>query len=143
MNGSARTPEELETLFEDSLLVRDPLALVELFDPGSVLVTGEQRTARGGAEIAQLALATWHGRAAYVADPRRVVQARDVALIVADRAINVARRGNDGCWRYAIVLVDLEFGTKGAFHDRRRETSSDIVARGRLQRRRGGPLVVR
>jgi hypothetical protein len=34
-----------------------------------------------------------------------VVQARDTALVLADRAINVVRRGSDGAWRYAIALL--------------------------------------
>lgn len=106
MSDSAQTPEELETLFEDSLLLRDGPALSRLFDGGATLVAPDAGTARGGAEIARLALATWHDSATYVADPHWVVQAHDLALIVAGPAINVARRGHDGIWRYAIVFVD-------------------------------------
>jgi hypothetical protein len=106
MSDSARTPEELETLFEDSLLLRDGAALSRLFAGGAALVAHDAGTARGGAEIARLALSTWHGSATYVADPRWVVQAHDLALIVAGPAINVARRGHDGVWRYAIVFVE-------------------------------------
>ena len=36
-----------------------------------------------------------------------MVQARDTALVLADRAINVARRGSDGIWRYTIALLSL------------------------------------
>jgi hypothetical protein len=36
------------------------------------------------------------------------VQARDLALVVADRGINVARRGSDGAWRYAIAFLSLD-----------------------------------
>ena len=100
------------------------------------------RTARG-VEIAWLALATWHGDATYVADPRRVVQARDIALIIADRAINVARRGHDGVWRYAIVFVDVRDGTKGVFDDSRGASSADDDAGGSQPGRRRGTLVVR
>ena len=78
--AGARTPEELETLFEDALLVRDRQALAALFEAGAVLVAGDGPPARGGAAIARLALAMWAGDGAYVADPRRVVQARDIAL---------------------------------------------------------------
>ena len=63
MNSGARTPEELETLFEDAFVIRDREALAEL------------------------------------------LQARDSALIVADRGINVARRRRDGTWRYAIAVL--------------------------------------
>lgn len=107
MSDSAHTPEELETLFEDALLLRDGPALIRLFDDGAALVAHDAGTARGCGEIARLALETWHGNATYVADPRWVVQAHDLALIVAGAAINVARRGHDGIWRYAIVFANL------------------------------------
>lgn len=100
--ADARTPEELETLFEDALLIRDGQALAALFEEGAVLVTGRDDGIRGNA-IAGSALALWDGYHAYVADPQRVIQARDIALIVAERGINVARRGSDGAWRYVIV----------------------------------------
>lgn len=102
-SAGARTPEELEVLFEDSLLCRDPDALADLFEPGAVLLAGAERSARGGQAIARLALATWEGDHCYLADPRDVLQARDMALIVTERGLNVARRDRDGVWRYAIV----------------------------------------
>src|SRR5215218_8026297 len=67
VSNNARTPEELETLFEDSLLLRDGVALSQLFDGGSTFVAHDGGTARGGAEIARLALTTCNGNAAYVA----------------------------------------------------------------------------
>lgn len=105
MRSGAYTPEELETLFEDTLLVRDHQALVGLFEDGALLFTGDGRSACGGEAIALLALAMWEGEHSYVADPRCVVQARDVALIVVERGIHVAHRNNDGVWRYRIVLL--------------------------------------
>jgi len=99
----AATPEELETLFEDALVIRDRASLAALFEEGAMLVAGDRRPARGE-EIARLALATWDGDHTYVADPRRVLMARDIALIVAERGANVMRRCHDGAWRYAIVL---------------------------------------
>jgi hypothetical protein len=45
-------------------------------------------------------------RFAYVADPLRVLQARESALVVALSGINGAHRGADGAWRYAIALLD-------------------------------------
>ena len=112
MVAGARTPEELETLFEDAQVLRDGEALAALFEEGAVLVAGEERLARGGEAIARLALATWAGDHSYVADPRRVMQARDLALIVAEGGINVVRRGSDGAWRYAIVLLSVDDGTE-------------------------------
>ena len=55
-----------------------------------------------------MALATWTGERTYVADPHRVVQARDIALVVAEGGINVARRGEDGAWQYAIVIATTD-----------------------------------
>ena len=48
-----------------------------------------------------------HPRDRDLADPRRVLQARDTSLVLAGHAINMARRGDDGFWRYAISLLDL------------------------------------
>ena len=110
MSAGARTPEELETLLEDALLVRDRQAIVELFEESAVLVVGDARAVRGGAAIARLALATWDGDHTYVADPRGVMQARDLALIAAPQGINVMRRGRDGAWRYAMMCLSVEDG---------------------------------
>ena len=92
-------------MLEDAFVMRDHEALAELFDEAAVLDVGAGREARGGAEIRRLATALWLTRRTYVAQPRRVVQARDTVLVVAERAINVARRGGDGAWRYAISLL--------------------------------------
>jgi ketosteroid isomerase-like protein len=109
MRPGARTPEELETLLEDAYVVRDRDALAQLFEDGAVLVAGSGRPeARAGSQIARFATAMWERDRTYLADPRRVLQARDTALVVAERAINVLRRGSDGTWRYAITLLDTD-----------------------------------
>jgi hypothetical protein len=105
MSAGARTPEELETLCEDALVMRDGQALAELFEEGAILVAGDELPARGSAEIARLALATWEGDRVYVANPRHVMQARDIALLVAEQGINVVHRGLDSAWRYSIVFL--------------------------------------
>jgi len=46
------------------------------------------------------------------ADPRRILQVRDTALVLAGRTISVVRRTEDGSWRYAISLLDLEKPTR-------------------------------
>ena len=113
MRSGARTPEELETLLEDAFVTRDRDALAELFEEEAVLVAGDgPQQARGGAEIARFAKAMWQADRTYVAEPRRVVQARNTALVVAERSINVARRGSDGAWRFAISLLSLENNPK-------------------------------
>ena len=104
VTSGARTPEELEALFEDALVIRDRRMLSTLFEPGATLVNGNEPPARGGEAIARLALATWDGDHPYVADPRRVVEARDMAVIIVEQGINVVHRDRDGAWRYTIVL---------------------------------------
>jgi hypothetical protein len=101
----ASTPEELEVLLEDAFVTRDRDALVELFEDGAVLgaAPGE---ARGGAQIGRLAAAMLERDYSYVAEPERVVQARDTALVVARHGISVVRRRSDGRWLYAISLLD-------------------------------------
>ena len=104
MAPGARTPEELETLLEDAFLLRDGLMLASLFEDGAVLaVGGRRREARRADDIAQLAMTV--SDHAYIADPQQLLQARGIALVVAEGAINVARRGHDGAWRYAISLL--------------------------------------
>src|SRR5262249_28387492 len=98
----ARTPEELETMLEDALLLRDPDTHAALFEDAALLVAGHASPARGS-DVVRLALATWQGDHSYVADPRAVLQTRDLALVVAKGGTNVARR-TGGAWRYAIVL---------------------------------------
>ena len=108
MRPGARTPEELETLFEDAFVIGDRAALAHLFEDAAVLVAGDGlQEARGGEEIARCVTAMWDRDRTYVADPRRVLQACDTALVVAERSINVVRRGTDGTWRYAISLLSL------------------------------------
>jgi ketosteroid isomerase-like protein len=108
MSTGARTPEELEALFEDAFVTRDDQALSAMFADGAVLaLRARPKVARGAAEIRRLAAALCAADRTYVAAPQQVVQAGDVALVVADHAINVARRGSDGAWRYAIALVSL------------------------------------
>jgi hypothetical protein len=109
MSTGAGTPEELEALLEDAFVTRDAQALSAMFADGAVLGLGaEAHAARGAAEIGRLATTLWESDRTYLAAPRRVVQARDIALVLADSAINVARRGSDGAWVYAIALLSLE-----------------------------------
>jgi hypothetical protein len=114
--NTARTPEELETLLEDALLLRDSAMLGALFDEGAVFVAGDEPSIRGGETIARRALALWDGERTYVANPQHVLQARDLALVVAERGIAVMRRGSDDAWRYAIALLatDEETAREGS-----------------------------
>ena len=109
MGPAARTPEELEQLLEDAFVIRDRGALVPLFEERALLVSnGGAGRVRGSVEIAESACLLWERGLTYLGDPRRVLQARDLALVLGDLGTNVARRGADGDWRYAISLLALE-----------------------------------
>jgi hypothetical protein len=109
MGGGARTPEDLETLLEDTFVLRNSEAMAELFEDGAVLVTDDgTREAHGQEEIACLARQMWQRNRSYLADPRRIVQAGNTALIMTERGANVVRRGTDGAWRYAIALLSKD-----------------------------------
>jgi len=111
--AGARTPEELETLLEDAFMLHDRQALAQLFQPGAMLVAGGGLPeARGRRQIARVAAQLWDSERLYLADPRRVLQVRDTALVLAGRAINVVRRTDNGSWRYAISLLDLDTATQ-------------------------------
>jgi Domain of unknown function (DUF4440) len=114
MRPGARTPEELEMLLEDAVVVRDRAAIAELFEDGAVLVMADAAgEARGAAEIARLAAGLWAHDLTYLADPRRVLQARDTALVVAQHGVSVVRRGDHGTWRYAISLLRCDDNQPG------------------------------
>jgi hypothetical protein len=110
---AARTPEELEALFEDAFVLRDPGAVAPLFEARALLVAGGGAgEVRGSEEIALCASALWSRDITYVAEPRRVVQASDIALVLATQGTSVVRRGSDGTWRYAISLLAIDQRTK-------------------------------
>jgi hypothetical protein len=113
MTQGARTPEELDALLEDAFVLRDPGALASLFEARALLVAGGVTgKLRGSEEIALLASTLWSRDFTYVADPRRVVQAHDIALVLAAQGTSVVRRGADGAWRYAISLLAVDQPTK-------------------------------
>ena len=106
MRSGANTPEELESLLEDAFVLGDRDALTGLFDAGAVLVdTDGAVEARGSREVARCTAAMCDRGYAYVADPRRVLQAGDTTLVVADDGVNVMRRGRDRRWRYTISFL--------------------------------------
>ena len=112
MCPGARTPEELENLLEDAFVLHDRQALARLFQPGAMLVVGGGLPeARGHQQITKVATRLWASQRLYLADPKRILQIHDTALVLAEHAVNVIRRGDDGSWRYAISLLDLEKAT--------------------------------
>jgi hypothetical protein len=113
MTRGARTPEELEMLLEDAFVTRNGDLLTPLFEDGAVLAASNSHlVARGRDEIARLAATLWEHNRTYLADPRRIVQTHETALVVAENGINVVRRGSDGGWRYTIALLSLDNTTE-------------------------------
>lgn len=95
---SASSPEELETLLEDAVLLGDEAAVLSLFEAGAVLITGSRVT---GPEQALTELASL----GYVAAARTVTGRREVAVIVGDHAVNVSCRSPDGSWRLVATIM--------------------------------------
>ncbi len=95
---SALSPEELETLLEDAVLLGDEAAVAALFDEGAVLITGPRIT---GPEQALAVLA----KLGYAASTRTVTVRRDIAVVVGDHAVNVSFRARDGAWRLVAAIV--------------------------------------
>jgi hypothetical protein len=95
---SASSPEELETLLEDAVLLGDEEAVLSLFDAGAVLIVGLRVSGpeKAMAELAPLG---------YVAATRTVTERRDLAVIVGDHAVNVSCRAPDGGWRLVAAIV--------------------------------------
>ena len=104
MDGG-QTPEELETLLEDAVLLGDADAVAGLFQPGGLLVMGRAPQLRGRGQIREAAVALRRDRHGYLAGPRRVLQVRDAALLIGRDVVNLARRGDDGTWRYDICVL--------------------------------------
>jgi uncharacterized protein (TIGR02246 family) len=99
METGAFSPEELETLLEDAVVLGDGTAVARLFERDGVIVPGAgSAEARGRAAIAALARDLWSNGPGYIADPRHVARSADLALVVGPAAVNVARRRRNGLW---------------------------------------------
>ena len=107
MTAGARTPEELDTLLEDAFVMRDARSPTRSSTTARCWRRPAACEARGDEAIGHALAELWAGGRTYVARPRRVLQARDTALVVAAAGIHVLRRGGDGTWRAAISLLDL------------------------------------
>ncbi len=107
MNAGGRTPEELDTLLEDALVVRDRARLRSLFCDGAVFASGP-RESRGGEAIGRAAVELFEEGGTYVAGDGRVLRSRGLALLSSAGAAHVACRGPDGAWRIAICLLHVD-----------------------------------
>jgi hypothetical protein len=96
---AAASPEELETLLEDALLLHDDEAVAALFEDRGVLVAGPGYV-RGRRHAAELL--SQHD---YVASVRSVTVVRDVAVVVGEHTVNISCRGSDRSWRLAAAIL--------------------------------------
>lgn len=94
-----RTPEELDTLLEDALLLQDDHAVTALFEESGVVICWP-RDAVGPAQAAALL-----SQRDYVASTGTATVVRDVAVTVGDHTVNLSRRGRDGSWRLLATIV--------------------------------------
>jgi hypothetical protein len=117
MTTGGWTPEDLETLMEDACVLRDGDALARLFEDDGVLLAGSGPYAHGHEEIARAAILVWERAGGYVAEPRRIIECRDTALLLGNGVVNVARRGPDRSWRFAIAWLQPAV-TSAAARDR-------------------------
>jgi hypothetical protein len=94
----AGSPEELEVLLEDALILQDDAAIASLYDERGVVIHGSGCVPRHDALRLLSPLQ-------FLALPRSVTVVRDVAVVVGDHTVNVSCRGHDGGWRYVVTLV--------------------------------------
>ncbi|MGC5013913.1 YybH family protein [Streptosporangium sp. DT93] len=118
MRRLAETPEDVPAVFAERFNSGDPDALAEIYEDGAVFVAepGSPLTGREAydANAAFMALGL-----PITVSPRQVYSTGDLALLIVDwvidgtgpdgtpvhldgTATDVARRGRDGHWRYAI-----------------------------------------
>lgn len=96
---AAASPEELETLLEDALLLHDDAAVAALFEDRGVLVAGAG-CVRNRHRAAEVLL-----QRDYVASAHLVTVVRDIAVVFGDHTVNVSCRGPDRSWRLAVAIV--------------------------------------
>lgn len=92
-------------LFEDAFVVRDRGEFCTLFGDGAVFAPGADE-ARGREAIGAAAAELWMSGRTYAGGTRRVLQARDMALVLSPAAIHVVRRAPDRTWHVAISLLE-------------------------------------
>ena len=110
---SAKSPEEICRLFQQSIAAGDLDSLLRLYDPEAVFLNqaGEVKTGEAGLREVLAPLAAAQARFDYTI--RQIIQSGDIALMHTDwqvtspqpmstYAIEVARRQPDGTWRWLI-----------------------------------------
>jgi hypothetical protein len=96
---TAASPEELEVLLEDALLLHDAAAVAALFEDRGILVTGP------GSVTARAQAADALAACGFIASPRSVALLDDIAVVVGDHTVNISCRGTDRRWRLVVAIM--------------------------------------
>jgi len=121
---AARNPEDLDRLFAGALNTGNIEELMALYEPQASLMASPGKVVAGSDAIREALSEFIAGKPTMSLSPRVVSRTADLALLtskwqltmtgpdgkpaqMAGQSIEVARRGSDGNWRFAI---DLPFG---------------------------------
>ena len=121
---AARNPEELDRLFAGALNTGNIEELMGLYEPQASLMPSPGKVVAGSDAIREALRGFLDGKPQMTLSPRVVAKTADLALTtskweltmtgpdgkpaqMSGQSIEVARRGSDGNWRFAI---DLPFG---------------------------------
>ncbi|MGQ0679229.1 MAG: hypothetical protein ACT4OM_06170 [Actinomycetota bacterium] len=105
MDQMCRTPEELQTVLEDTLLLGDRHQLGKLFEYWAVLaMEGKPPELRGRPNVTGAISCSAEFRT-NLAEPWTVVQSRNRALVFSRDGTNLVRRDREGAWRYEILFL--------------------------------------
>jgi hypothetical protein len=94
----AQSPEELEILLEDAIVLQDDAAVAALFEDGGVLVD-KSGCVNGCKRIAHLL-----SQQGYLASPSSVTVVSNVAIVVGPQTVNVSCRDTGG-WRLVAAIL--------------------------------------
>ena len=121
---AARNPEDLDRLFAGALNTGNLEELMGLYEPQASLMASPGKVVAGSDAIREALRGFLDGKPQMTLSPRVVAKTADLALTtskweltmtgpdgkpaqMSGQSIEVARRGSDGNWRFAI---DLPFG---------------------------------
>ncbi len=110
---SAKTPEEICTLFRQFMREGDMDGLLSIYDDEVVFVTAEGETRKGKEELRQELMPMANSRAKFEFKIKQIARTGDIALmhtlwdvsspqLMSVYAIEIARRQADGTWRWLI-----------------------------------------
>ncbi|MDQ1626517.1 MAG: hypothetical protein QOI54_261 [Actinomycetota bacterium] len=97
---TASSPEELEILLEDALILHDAAAVAALFEDRGILVTVP------GSVVGPAQVANALEEHTFVASPHSATLVGDIAVVVGDHhTVNISCRGTDRRWRLVVAIV--------------------------------------